>query len=371
MTILSNVKLELLDILKAKNKVIEKEKILKIVSKNKSEQNINQLRQLLYALKLGEIQFDLDFYEDKIRMTDTLVTGYIDIYIDDDGYLDKFFIIPETSKISDIDSFEIAIKKLNAKYDIAFLFKDKREERKSNSINNLAVASMAKIIIAGCIYKEIDDNNIDFETRIKIKNKNISVLSAGISKTDVGREINIKELLKNMLILSDNSAMDIFIDFLGKDKINKYLKTITCEEYHDELINSIELTKVIYGQAWCFDNQSEEIWRYRALTQVAWTKGLDYFIPLEIIGSTMQYILEHEWVPWDDLEIENDLIYKGGSAPGILSCIWSLRNSHKKSNLQFLFAINREKVFTLLEELYIFECANKLLQHYTNITSKN
>lgn len=367
-TTLINVKLELLNILKEKKKEIEKKAIRRIVSPNKSEKNISQLRQLIYALKLGDIQFGFNSKENKIMMMDGLITGYIDLYVDQDGYLDKFFIIPQTTKISGIESFEIAVKKLKANYDIRFLHKDKREERKTNCINNLAIASMVKIIIAGCIYKGIENAHFNFETRIKIQKKHISVLSAGISDKDIGKFITIKELLRNMLILSDNSAMDILIDFLGKEKIKLFLKTINSKEYNVESVNNIELTKDIYGQAWCFDKHSEAIWRKRALTQVAWPQGLDYFIPLEIISRTMEFILKHDWVPWDDLNVDNDLIYKGGSAPGVLSCIWSLRNPNSPDNLQLLFAFNRESVFSLLEELYIFECANKLLQCYVNIT---
>ena len=357
------LKSELLEILKSEDK------IKKIVSKNKSEEDIRQLIQLLYALKLGNIQFEIDPERERIKMIDDAITGHIEIYADADGYLDKFFLIPKASEITNIDSFESAIKKLNANYEIIFIHNDKRILKDSDNLNRLAVASMVKIILAGCVYDEIDNGKISFETQIEIKRENISVLSSGISNKDVGRFINIKDLLKNMLLLSDNSAMDIFINFLGEDKINEYIRVHTPKEYHENLINNIKSTKTVYGEAWCSDKDSPRKWRHRALTEVAWNKGLDYFIPLDIIGEIMGEILKHEWIPWDDLNNNGELVYKGGSAPGVLSCIWSSRKYSGNQILQFIFAFNREYVFSLLEELYIFECANKLLQYYLSTTT--
>lgn len=363
-----DLKIELLRILKSKNKVIEKNEIKKIISKNKNEEDIRQLIQLFYALKLRKIQFEIDPKKERIKMIDDGITVYMEIYADIDGYLDKFFLIPKTSEVTNINSFESAIKKLDANYEIIYIHNNEKQLKRSDNLKNLAVASMVKIILAGCVYNEIDHGKINFENHIEIKKENISVLSSGISEKDIGEFISVKKLLKNMLILSDNSAMDIFIDFIGKEKINKYIRANTAEEYHEILISNIKLTKDVYGEAWCFDSDNTREWRDRALTEVAWTKGLDYFIPLEIIGDIMKDILKHEWIPWDDLNNDEELVYKGGSAPGVLSCIWSSREYSRNQNIQFLFAINREFVFSLLEELYIFECANKLLQSYLNIT---
>lgn len=364
MTFLLDLKSELLEILRSNERVIKKSKINKIISKNKSEEDVRQLIQLFYALKLGNIQFVRDS-DNKIKMIDNEITGYVEIYSDSDGYLDKFFLIPKTDEITNIEIFESAIKKLNANYEIVFIHNNEKQLKAAKDLNELAVASMVKIIVAGCVYDEIDGGAIDFETQIEIKRKNISVLSSGLSDKDVGKFISIKDLLRNMLLLSDNSAMDIFIDFLGKNKINKYIKNNTPDKYHENLINNIKLTKTVYGEAWCFDKEYPEKWRSRALTEVAWFKGLDYFIPLSIIGEIMKDILKQEWVPWDDLKTNEELVYKGGSAPGVLSCVWSSRKC-SDNNLQFLFAFNRESIFSLLEELYIFECANKLLHNYLN-----
>ncbi|MDI9232133.1 serine hydrolase [Staphylococcus caprae] len=362
-----DIKLKLLKILQSEEKSIKKEEIKKIISSNKSEKDIKQLIQLFYALKIGGIQFTIDFDKENIKMIDGAISGYIDIYTDTDGYLDKFFLIPQTSKISNLDGFEAAIKKLNASYEIIWIHNDKKQLKKSNGLRNLAVASMVKIIIAGCVYDEVINGKIDFENEIEIRREHISVLSAGISEKDIGNSINIKNLLKNMLLISDNSAMDILIDFLGKEKINQYIRTNILEKYQKCLMDNIKLTKSVYGEAWCFDQNSMKQSRHRSLTEVAWTKGLDYFIPLSTIGDVMKTILKNEWVPWDDLSTNEELVYKGGSAPGVLSCIWTSRKYIRNHNLQLLFAINREHVFSLLEELYIFECANKLLQQFLNV----
>lgn len=74
-------------------------------------------------------------------------------------------------------------------------------------------------------------------------------------------------------------------------------------------------------------------------------------------------IIKNDWVPWDELKQTPAIIYKGGSAPGVLSALWSTRHI-KDGELSLIFSLNRTYPLTIIEELYIFECANKLL---TNI----
>ncbi|HAB0417329.1 TPA_asm: hypothetical protein GIN39_15425, partial [Listeria monocytogenes] len=63
-----DIKLKLLEILQSEEKSIKEEEIKKIISSNKSEKDIKQLIQLFYALKIGGIQFTIDFDEENIKM---------------------------------------------------------------------------------------------------------------------------------------------------------------------------------------------------------------------------------------------------------------------------------------------------------------
>ncbi|HEC2232298.1 TPA: hypothetical protein R1967_002591, partial [Staphylococcus delphini] len=156
---------------------------------------------------------------------------------------------------------------------------------------------------------------------------------------------------------------DIFIDYLGEDKIEKFLNFENSKVENKGYKFNFPLTKKIYTEAWCTESNSEQQWRNSAMKKVVWTEGLDYFIDLDYVRYSMNYLLNNSWIPWDDIQ-NNNVIYKGGSAPGVLSCIWSTRNLGKEDFLQFLFVINKRAPFSLLEELYIFGCANKLLDFY-------
>ncbi|MBA8760063.1 serine hydrolase [Staphylococcus coagulans] len=362
------VQQKLMDLLNSKHRVMSKSQIEHIISKNKSEENAKQLQVLIQALRIGETYFEWDESMQTITLVGQSVSGYLDMYFDDEGLLDKFYILPNMPTVSDFTAFEQAVRCLGVDYEIQFIQNDEKLVTQSNKNNILAIASMVKIIVAACVYREINEERLSFQTEIEVKREDISVLSSGISEDNIGQTFTIRELLKLMLIFSDNTAMDILLKYLGTQRLKSFLFYIS--EFSDDIsdIAVIPLTKYLYGKAWCPDETSEDTWRYLAMTQVAWTKGLDYFIQLDCIRFCMNDLLNQKWLPWDDLPNESKLIYKGGSAPGVLSCLWSSRTKESKEFMQFVFTLNRKTPFSLLEEIYIFGCANQLLYHSGLVT---
>ncbi|HEC2149268.1 TPA: serine hydrolase [Staphylococcus delphini] len=360
-----NVHIEFLKLINSTDKSDIKSEIRKIISKKKSEKDIKNLENLIIALRVGNTKYIWNEERNEILLHEKNISGYIKMYLDEENLLDRFFILPTIPEMMNIKDFERAIKQINVEYEIQLARKKDllKVQSEANRNTPLAISSMVKIIVAACIYKEISEGNIELSSTIKIKAEDISVLSAGIGKQNIGDLFTVEELLKLLLFVSDNTAMDIFIDYLGEDKIEKFLNFENSKVENKGYKFNFPLTKKIYTEAWCTESNSEQQWRNSAMKKVVWTEGLDYFIDLDYVRYSMNYLLNNSWIPWDDIQ-NNNVIYKGGSAPGVLSCIWSTRNLGKEDFLQFLFVINKRAPFSLLEELYIFGCANKLLDFY-------
>ncbi|MBI5974389.1 serine hydrolase [Staphylococcus canis] len=343
-----NINREIFEILT--DSKVDHNRLKRIISSQKSQIEFKQLINIITMMKTGEVIFEFSKKDNQIIIRDGNIEGHLDIYVDENGLLDKMLIFPHTEPIYNIKSFEQSLKCIDVDYSILFLHNNLIFEKDSKK--SMAVSSMIKVILADLIYRKIKEGDIYLTTEVYIYEEDLSVLSSGITKDDVGKKLTLKDLLFNMLIISDNTAMDILIRLLLEMKEN------------GDTIGIIP-TKEIYGNAWCYDNQHEKVWRLRALSDVAWHKGLDYFLSLESINSSLDYILKQDWLPWDELDIDNNIIYKGGSAPGVLSCAWANRDFKQK--FRFLFSINRTTSFSMIEELYIFDCANKFIQNYVKI----
>ncbi|PTH71955.1 serine hydrolase, partial [Staphylococcus agnetis] len=294
-----------LELLNEETLDVDYEKMKKLVSKEINMKEVKKLETLIQALKVGDNKYKWNDNHKSISVSNNSIKGNFSMRFDNEGLLKNFFIIPETPIISDLNTFEESVKIVNCEYEIQLedglnLFKIK-----SNSMKTPAIASMVKIVVAYCTLKDVNLGNLKLESCFKIKNEDISVLSAGISSQNIGQEFTVQQLLSNMMILSDNTAMDILIKRLGEGKIQKYISEIS---ENINVVISLPLSKKIYSKAWMSENLDNKLIRYNSMTKVVWTKNLDYFIPLDIIRKCLDYLLIQNWLPWDDLNLKNNII---------------------------------------------------------------
>ncbi|GAB0277486.1 serine hydrolase [Staphylococcus pseudintermedius] len=212
-----NVHIEFLKLINSTDKSDIKSEIRKIISKKKSEKDIKNLENLIISLRVGNTKYIWNEERNEIVLNEKNISGCIKMYLDEENLLDRFFILPTIPEMTNIKDFERAIKQINVDYEIQLVRKKDllKVQSEANRNTPLAISSMVKIIVAACIYKEISEGNIELSSTIKIKAEDISVLSAGIGKQNIGDLFTIEELLKLLLFVSDNTAMDIFIDYLG------------------------------------------------------------------------------------------------------------------------------------------------------------
>jgi beta-lactamase class A len=96
------------------------------------------------------------------------------------------------------------------------------------SLNDKAIipaASCIKLPIAMYLLKEVEANKVTLSEKVFIKEEE-KVSGSGIIHELDDREYSIEELLKLMIIQSDNTAANKLIDILGFDNMNNAFKTM-------------------------------------------------------------------------------------------------------------------------------------------------
>ncbi len=94
-----------------------------------------------------------------------------------------------------------------------------------NSSKQFPSASVAKVFIAGYIQDLLDSSDLDLNDKVFHKAEHTLQGSGFLKYIEPGREFSILELLKLMLIESDNTASKMLINKVGVTGINSYLKS--------------------------------------------------------------------------------------------------------------------------------------------------
>ena len=93
-------------------------------------------------------------------------------------------------------------------------------------INNRkqSAASVIKIYILGTAYNMVAQGDLSLDTTLRVKRSDM-VGGAGVINGYGGEPVlTIRELLKLMIIESDNTATNVMIDYLGMNRINQYIQ---------------------------------------------------------------------------------------------------------------------------------------------------
>ena len=97
-----------------------------------------------------------------------------------------------------------------------------------NSDLKIVAASVIKIQIILAVLNEIYNDNLKLESKILVKKEDI------LKDTEIfvfgEKEYTVRELISWMIIISDNTATNVLINYLGFPKINDYItKTLSLE----------------------------------------------------------------------------------------------------------------------------------------------
>lgn len=326
-----------------------------IVSPNNIAQ-AGQLLNVITALQSEQIEVN-QINDNQLYISSGKIYGSVVTKLDENNFIQKVQILPKTPNICSVDELKSAFKFLGVQSDIAIGYNNSIISE-CKTLKKMAIASLVKVVIAAAVYREIELGRLSLEQEHLIGKNDLSFFSAGLRSDDIGHGLKIKDLLSLMLIASDNTATDILINLVGDERITSFMHWIAMKSNIQGESYSIATTKQIYGHAWGVkDPENYDV--SSTIGNVKWYMGFDYFLPLSLVNVSMVYLLKQKWLPWNDLIVKRP-VYKGGSAPGVLSGIWAEKVSGDIKT--FSFTSNRHTEFSILEELYLYECARKMMR---------
>lgn len=87
-------------------------------------------------------------------------------------------------------------------------------------------ASLIKLVEAMYIFDEAEKGNIDINETITYTSNYKKTYSIGMEKYKIGDEVSLKELISYAIMYSDNSAHFMLSDYIGKENLKKYGKSL-------------------------------------------------------------------------------------------------------------------------------------------------
>lgn len=293
--------------------------------------NTNKINDIVYTMKMLYLS-NIDYIDyDNCHIVLVKNNMKINMKINIENKKINSIIFEPQIKILSVNMVIDFLNKTFSNYSFLYEYNDNKIEYNVNK--RMAVASLVKIIVLNKILTLINNNKVNLKDEYLFCKEDLSLFSKGLSNSDTGKKIKVSELIKSMIILSDNSAMDILLKYINK------FETL-----------DIVPTKSLYSEAW----PPNKINKYSNLLDVKWIYGYDYYYTLNDIYLNFKNIINKTNNPWGSLGL--NIQYKGGEAPGVLSGIW---NYNKKT---IGLIINEEKYISFFEKIYIFDIINQLIK---------
>lgn len=324
------------------------------VEPGKCSQRIQQLVDLLNELMVDHVcALPIDSGKSALLLSsDRKMKAYLSIKCGAHGALNKVDIIPVVPEIANVADFAMALDAVDPSQRGIYVVESGHSQAlRSGADDRLPVASLVKVIVAAALCYKLLKERCDAGRQLYcLQKKDLSPFSIGFEFSDVGHLYSIADIAIRMLLMSDNTAMDILLRVIGDNWIRSYARDILGESSFE----NIQATKTTYGRTW--NN------RVSALSDVKWPHGIGYFFSLREIATSAQYFMAHKWVlgAYANERLNSHLFFKGGNEPGVISTVWDCQTN--SGDFLLAFALDRVKAFSLLEQIYVHQCAWQLLK---------
>lgn len=228
-----------------------------------------------------------------------------------------------------------------------------------------AVSSLVKVFVLEAVLRAVAAGQLGLDDAHRVSAEDLSPLSAGLDGRHVGSSLTTAELCRLMILRSDNTATDMLLGTVGSDAVLDVMARCGADPDLNRPLCSMRET---IEAAWLSAPDARTSTHADAAEQAtsialrtpAHHAGYDYFVPLGAVGCALEAVSSRDWSPWGPSGHPVDqVVYKGGSAPGVLSAAW-FRGRGRDSSWS-TFAINPEDPLGAMEELFAFTCAETLL----------
>ncbi len=91
-------------------------------------------------------------------------------------------------------------------------------------------ASTIKVYVLASLFDQIEKGNASLEDMLTYKKEHVIDGSGVLCSLDVGTELRVKDVATLMIIVSDNIATNMIIDYLGLETINACIRRLGCRD---------------------------------------------------------------------------------------------------------------------------------------------
>jgi CBS domain-containing protein len=216
----------------------------------------------------------------------------------------------------------------------------------------MPLGSVFKLYVLGAVVAAVDDGTISWETQVPIDDALDSLPSGDTQDLEPGTERSVRELAEAMISVSDNTATDHLIDLVGRDAVEAVLATMGNEAVEQNLpwLTTRELFIIKWGPDGLAD-------RYRGATEaerrallagevavapLPAVTAVDPQVPVQVeelewFASPLALCRALVWLSADETAVAilavnpgvpddtgqwEQILFKGGSEPGLLAVAW-------------------------------------------------
>ena len=212
---------------------------------------------------------------------------------------------------------------INGKVCINFYDLNKNNGFSVNGDKKVLSASMIKLLILAELMKKIFENKFSLSDTVMMANF-MKIEGDGVLKElNTGHHFTLKELATLMIIISDNQATNILIDFLGMENINLLGKELGLKEsFLGRKMMDAEARKKGYDNYTCADDISlllKLIYQEKLINKEASQLMLDILLRQQQGERLQRYLpsdikIAHKCGDLDNLENDGGIIWLGDRA---------------------------------------------------------
>ena len=192
-----------------------------------------------------------------------------------------------------------------------------------NGDKKVLSASMIKLLILAELMKKVSENKFSLSDTVMMANF-MKIGGDGVLKElNTGHHFTLKELATLMIIVSDNQATNILIDFLGMENINQLGKELDLKEtFLGRKMMDAEARKKGYDNYTCADDISlllKLIYQEKLINKEASQLMLDILLRQQQGERLQRYLpsdikIAHKCGDLDNLENDGGIIWLGDRA---------------------------------------------------------
>ncbi len=331
---------------------------------------IEQLNAILADIttRIGPVS-DIISNGDEYEITTLTHTMAATIVLNADKQIMGLFFRPPVPLDANLPDLLSAFEQIEGKVSYLILQGDKVLAQK-NSDTSLAIGSAFKLAVLKVLLDEIEAGNRQWDDVITLR-EGLKSLPGGILQDyPDGSPLTLHMLVSLMISISDNSATDMLIDLLGREKVGVYLNNqyvLTTREFFQLKDDADLAAKFANGDKNTKQNISEQLKELDlpspGIGAIAYRSGVEWYLSAKALCELIASVSKSDVFTINPgLARPNawaDVAFKGGSEVGVMNLTTWVQ---AKDGTQYCAAVTINNS-SALPETEIFSAYGALLEH--------